>query len=268
MPLADLSPSWLRTWRAGGWGCLLSNGSFPRQGSGLVCECACTHIRVYTDTPGFWLGHGDQLVPISTGQENTLTLGWTKARHEEPLGRPQEPCSWGGGTQEAREQGHGKRDLAKTLPAGRVENGLANARMSFSHIWFHIWSQPIAYFKALTRPALIASGSGLRGDTVPAPSLHQMVAHFSAVVLCSGHTHRREAGEGFGAAPGVKPCPGPAVRPRSLPTRPCPAGHVGLPPAPPPRLPGPPQPPVGIPVLAGQLLSLFSSSCTSPAPSS
>lgn len=81
------------------------------------------------------------------------------ANHKSPAVAERKP-------REAREQGHGKKDLEKTLPAGRVENGLANARMSFSHIWFHIWSQPTAYFKVLMRPALIASGSGLCGDTV------------------------------------------------------------------------------------------------------
>lgn len=75
----------------------------------------------------------------------------------------------------------------------------ANARMSFSHIWSHIWNQPEAHFKVLMRPALIASGRRPFGDSVSRPCHLQMVAHISAVILWA-HPPYRASGERFGAA--------------------------------------------------------------------
>lgn len=104
---------------------------------------------------------------------------------------------------EVYRQGHRQNDLEKVLPAERVEDRLstcllANARVSFSHIWFHIWNQPDARFKVLMRLALTAPGRRPCGDTVPRPChLLQMVARFLAVLLWA-HSLCCKAGEGSG----------------------------------------------------------------------
>lgn len=74
--------------------------SFQGQRSGLPSAfrtlrmCGCTHTNPYKHPPQiFDRGIGDQLVPISTEQENALTMGSIKPRHKKVFSQPQEPCS-------------------------------------------------------------------------------------------------------------------------------------------------------------------------------
>lgn len=107
----------------------------------------------------------------------------------------------------------------------------------------------------------VASGSRPCDDTVfQTRHLLQMVAHFSAMLLCSGHTHcTMKLGRNLGQLPGVKPC----LRPLALGTGACLRCHFLPGSCWPPHLPHHLAPrnlhilPIGILALAVQLLQPF-----------